>query len=73
MGKAVSDDSFGIVSGGSLLFRGKWCVLSNDDDLKRRILEEAHSSLYLVHPSGDMFYQGFEDHVWWSGMKRDTA
>ncbi|XP_074313677.1 uncharacterized protein LOC141648867 [Silene latifolia] len=37
---------------GGLKFDGRWCI-PDDEDLKRKILTEAHSTPYSVHPGGD--------------------
>ncbi|XP_074292088.1 uncharacterized protein LOC141618929 [Silene latifolia] len=42
---------------GGLRFDGRWCV-PDDEDLKRTILTEAHSTPYFVHPGGDKLVKG---------------
>lgn len=56
----------------SLRFIGRWCV-PNDGELKRKILEEAHSTPYFVHPGGDKLYKDMKVNFWWLGMKREIA
>jgi hypothetical protein len=46
---------FNIDSSGDVCFRDRICV-PNDPELKRHILEEAHSSLYTMHPGGTKMY-----------------
>ncbi|XP_074264450.1 uncharacterized protein LOC141586935 [Silene latifolia] len=43
---------FSIHSDGSLRFGQRWCVPANEE-LKRKILTEAHATPYSVHPGGD--------------------
>ena len=42
-------------------------------DLKREIMEEAHSSAYAMHPGSTKMYRTLRDHYWWRGMKREIA
>ncbi|GKB38048.1 putative reverse transcriptase domain-containing protein, partial [Tanacetum coccineum] len=37
------------------------------------IMDEAHTSRYLVHPGADKMYYDLRDLYWWPGMKRDIA
>ncbi|CAH9102252.1 unnamed protein product [Cuscuta epithymum] len=57
---------------GLLLFRDRVCVPS-DDELRKSILEEAHSSAYAMHPGGTKIYRDLKESYWWSGMKREIA
>ncbi|XP_074300902.1 uncharacterized protein LOC141632240 [Silene latifolia] len=41
---------------GSLRFKGRWCI-PNDDELKKKIMNEAHNTPYSVHPGGDKLYK----------------
>ena len=45
------------------------CVLATEE-LKRQILEEAHSSAYAMHPGSTKMYCTPKEYYWWSGMKR---
>ena len=42
-------------------------------ELKKEIMEEAHSSAYAMHPGSTKMYQTLRDHYWWRGMKREIA
>ncbi|KAL5810818.1 hypothetical protein ACOSQ3_027555 [Xanthoceras sorbifolium] len=53
----------------TLYFRDRICV-PNDDELRKTILTEAHSSLYSMHPSSTKMYRDLKTQYWWSGMKR---
>ncbi|KAF3629585.1 hypothetical protein FXO37_28886 [Capsicum annuum] len=43
------------------------------DDLRQRILTEAHSKHYSIHPGAMKLYHDLREIYWWSGMKRDIA
>ena len=57
---------------GSLRYKGRWC-LPKDDELKRRVMKEAHSTPYSVHPGGDKLYKDLKKTFWWPNMKREVA
>ena len=42
-------------------------------DVRRKIMEEAHSSAYAMHPRSTKMYHTLKEHYWWKGMKRDIA
>jgi hypothetical protein len=42
-------------------------------ELKKEIMEEAHSSAYAMHPGSAKMYHTLKEHYWWSGMKKDIA
>ena len=50
--------------------KGKVCV-SNVDDLRKAIIDEAHCSAYAMHPGSTKIYRTIKENYWWSGMKRD--
>ncbi|XP_074298691.1 uncharacterized protein LOC141629614 [Silene latifolia] len=56
----------------SLRFAGRWCVPYNDE-LKRKILTEAHSTPYFVHPGGDKYCKDLKKTFWWPKMKKEVA
>ena len=57
---------------GSLYYKDKVCV-PNDNDLRKAILEEAHSGSFAIHPGSTKMYQDLKVSFWWSGMKRDVS
>ena len=57
---------------GVLRFQGRLCV-PNVDDIRERIMAEAHSSKYSIHPGSTKMYHDLREVYWWSGMKRDIA
>ena len=56
---------------GSLRFRGRLCVPKGD--VRRELLEEAHSSVLSIHPGGTKMYRDLREHYWWPGMKMEIA
>nr|GEU83123.1 hypothetical protein [Tanacetum cinerariifolium] len=42
-------------------------------DIRKLIMDEAHTSRYSIHPDADKTYYDLRDLYWWSGMKRDIA
>ena len=57
---------------GILRFGPQLCV-PTFGDLKDRILREAHTFVYTIHPGANKMYQDLRVYYWWSGMKRDVA
>ena len=53
-------------------YKGKICIPDNDE-LKRLILEEAHSSKYTMHPGSMKMYQNLRGMYYWTGLKRDVV
>jgi len=53
-------------------FHDRVCV-PNDEELKRRILEEAHKSKYTIHPGATKMYHDLKSVFWWPGMKGDIT
>ena len=45
----------------------------NDSEIRKLILQEAHDSLYLIHPGNTKMYLDFNDIFWWTRMKKDIA
>ena len=43
------------------------------DELKREIMEEAHSSAYAMHPGSTKMYNTLREHYWWKGAKKEIA
>ena len=50
-----------------------WVCVPNDDELKKSILEEAHSGSFAMHPDSIKMYQDLKTSYWWSKMKRDVS
>ena len=62
---AIRDD-------GALVISSRLCVLATEE-LKRQILEEAHSSAYAMHSGSTKMYRTLKEYYWWSGMKRKVV
>ena len=63
---------FSINKAGSLYFYNRLCVL-DDKKLKKKLLFEAHDTIFTMHPRGNKMYQDLKQHYWWKGMKRDVT
>ena len=57
---------------GSLYYKYRVCV-TNDNELKKAFLEEAHSGSFAMHLGSTKMYQDLKVSYWWSGMKRDVS
>ena len=63
---------FAIRDDGTLVISSRVCAPAIEE-LKRQILEEAHSSAYVMHPGSTKMYRTLKEYYWWSGMKREVA
>ena len=66
------ETEFSVNEDGFLYYRDQVCV-PNDEELKKSILEEAHSGSFVMHPSSTKMYQDLKTSYWWPGMKRDVS
>ena len=57
---------------GVLYYKDRVCV-PDDNDLRKAILEEAHSGSFAIHPDSTKMYQDLKVSYWWSGMKSDVS
>ena len=57
---------------GTVVLGQRLCV-PDVGDVRREIMEEAHSSAYAMHPGSTNMYHTLKKHYWWKGMKRDIA
>jgi hypothetical protein len=57
---------------GVLWFKDRLVVLKKEA-LKRRILNEAHTSRYSIHSGSTKMYHDLRQQFWWTRMKRETA
>jgi hypothetical protein len=48
-------------------------VLPKKEALKKKILDEAHTSRYSIHPGSTKMYHDLRQEFWWTRMKRETA
>lgn len=55
-----------------LRYQSTLCV-SCVDDLRQRIMVEAHGARYSIHPGATKMYRDLQEVYWCSGMKKDIA
>ena len=63
---------FSVRADGTLMMGHRLCV-PNVGELKKEIMEEAHSSTYVMHPGSTKMYHTLREHYWWRGMKKYVA
>ena len=63
---------FTVNEDGVLYYKDQVCV-PDGNDLRKDILEEAHSVSFSIHPDSTKMYQDLKMSFWWSGMKRDVS
>ncbi|KAL5812258.1 hypothetical protein ACOSQ3_027208 [Xanthoceras sorbifolium] len=63
---------FSVRTDGIVCFRDRICIL-DDEELRKTILIEAHSSLYSMHPGSTKMYRDLKTQYWWYGMKKDIV
>lgn len=52
----------------------RWRIqILGDEALKKKVLEEAHSSRYIIHPESMEMYRDLRKYFLWRNMKRDIA
>ena len=66
------NESFALGGDGILTYQDRLCV-PDVDDLRTRIIAEAHGSRYSVHPGSTKMYHDLKQIYWWDGMKKDIA
>ena len=66
------ETEFEVKEDGVLYYKDPVCAL-DDNDLRKAILEEAHSGPFAIHPGNTKMYQYLKMTFWWSGMKRDVS
>ncbi|GJQ90833.1 putative nucleotidyltransferase, ribonuclease H [Tanacetum coccineum] len=48
------------------------CV-PNDQALREKVMTEAHSSPFTIHPGSTKMYRDLKQYFWWNGIKQDVA
>jgi hypothetical protein len=48
-------------------------VVPNKEKLRKQILNEAHESLFSIHPGSNKMYRDVRKKFWWKGLKQDIA
>ena len=66
------ETEFTVNENGGLYYKDRVCV-PDDDELRKLILEEAHSGSFAIHPGSTKMYHDLKMSFWWSGMKRDVS
>ena len=66
------ETEFEVKEDGVFYYKDWVCVL-NDNDLRKAILDEAHSESLDIHPGSTKMYQDLKVSFWWSGMIRDVS
>ena len=62
------ETKFTVNEDGFVYYRDRVCV-TNDEELKKSILEEAYSGSFAMHPGSTKMYQDLKTLYWWFGMK----
>mgnify|MGYP003702634245 CR=1 FL=1 len=55
-----------------LRFRSRMCV-QDIPELKRRVLDEAHKSVFAMHPGNNKMYRDLKQSFWWPKMKKEIT
>ena len=63
---------YAIDENGGLLYKSRLCV-SNDMDLRKKILYESHNTVFTMHPGVNIMYQDMKQYYWWRGMEKDIS
>ncbi|GJS25792.1 retrotransposon protein, putative, ty3-gypsy subclass [Tanacetum coccineum] len=61
---------FSVDDDGVVWFEDRLCV-PNDSGLREKVMTEAHSSLFTIHPGSTKMYRDLKQYFWWNGMKQD--
>ena len=48
-------------------------MYQNNEETRKLILEEAHSSAYAMHPGSTKMYKTIKESYWWAEMKKDIV
>ena len=70
--QAGTRPEFIISDSGVLRFGTRLCV-PNVGNLRREVMEEAHTSPFSVHPGSTKMYRDLRENFWWGNMKREIA
>ncbi|WVZ80611.1 hypothetical protein U9M48_028070 [Paspalum notatum var. saurae] len=63
---------FTIDDHGVLWFKNR-LVVPKDMELRKKILDEAHTSMFAMHPGSNKMYQDLKQKFWWTRMKREIT
>jgi hypothetical protein len=48
-------------------------IIPKDQELKNKLMHEAHLSKLSIHPGSSKMYQELRPHYWWIKMKKEIA
>ncbi|WVZ80801.1 hypothetical protein U9M48_028252 [Paspalum notatum var. saurae] len=48
-------------------------VVPKDMELRKKIIDEAHTSMFTMHPGSNKMYQDLKQKFWWTCMKREIT
>ncbi|WVZ81070.1 hypothetical protein U9M48_028494 [Paspalum notatum var. saurae] len=48
-------------------------VVPKDMELRKKILDEAHTSMFTLHPGSNKMYHDLKQKFWWTRMKQEIA
>ena len=65
-------EEYSLDSDGLLRFRGRIYVPPNED-IRQLILNEAHSAVYMAHPSVKNMSVDLKPRFFWKGMKKEIV
>ena len=57
---------------GALKFQDRLCI-PDIPEIKRQVLEEAHNTMFIMHPGGTKMYQDLKKTFWWPGTKKEIT
>jgi hypothetical protein len=63
---------FSIDEQGVMKYKNRLVVPGNEE-LRRKILDEAHQSKLSIHPESNKMYHDLRQLYWWSNMKQDIT
>ncbi|KAA0035437.1 pol protein [Cucumis melo var. makuwa] len=72
LAEAGQDEEFSISSNDGLMFKRRLCVPA-DSEVKTKLLTEAHSSPFSMHPGSTKMYQDLKRVYWRQNMKREVT
>ncbi|GJR78965.1 putative reverse transcriptase domain-containing protein [Tanacetum coccineum] len=70
--KTGKHTEFSVDDDGVVWFEDRLCV-PNDQALREKVMTEAHSSPFTIHPGSTKMYRDLKQYFWWNGMKQDVA
>ena len=70
--KVGINTQFAIREDGMLVIDNRVCIL-NVGELRREIMNEAHTAPYTMHPRSTKMYQDLKPFYWWPTIKKDVA